>query len=322
MPPRQKKERHLSQNNPPHFPFEEPPFRLSMGLLKTPIEGWFEIFDPEERAFQMEEKRRLLAIYHDDIFMADPSSFAASTEVLNLMLKHLPALRPDLYLRNRDTIKLKSHSQFKEEVWSTNLKNNGLHPLDLAARLVQEDLIIMLPPDPKKNQASTGWWLAAGSVAFPSRWSLREKFGQPMDIIHAPVPFYKEQIQTTVDNFFNQMPCDEIYARRNWSLYDNSSLRHDGAGKPSEITQNPITSGNAGERLWLRVERQTLRKLKKTGAIFFTIRIHLRQLKHIVRFDGIARRLSKVLLALPPEMQAYKQTDVFADSAQAYLNKF
>ena len=127
MPPRQKKERHLSQNNPPHFPFEEPPFRLSMGLLKAPIEGWFEIFDPEERAFQMEEKRRLLAIYHDDIFMADPSSFAASTEVLNLMLKHLPALRPDLYLRNHDVIKLKSHSKFKEEVWSTDLKKNGVH---------------------------------------------------------------------------------------------------------------------------------------------------------------------------------------------------
>ena len=51
MPPRQKKESHFSQNNPPHFPFEEPPFRLSLGLLKTPIEGWFEIFDPEERAF-------------------------------------------------------------------------------------------------------------------------------------------------------------------------------------------------------------------------------------------------------------------------------
>ena len=64
------------------------------------------------------------------------------------------------------------------------------------------------------------------------------------------------------------------------------------------------------------------KKTKKTGAILFTIRIHLRQLKHIVNFDGIASRLSKALLALPPEMQAYKQTDVFADSAQAYLNKF
>ena len=238
------------------------------------------------------------------------------------MIKHLPAIRPDLYSQNGDTIRLKPYSMFQEEVWFTNSKKNGMHPLDLAARLVQEDLIIMLPPDSKKDQTSTGWWLAAGSVAFPSRWCLKEKFGRPMDIIHAPVPFYKEQIQTTVNNFFNQMPCDEIYARRSWSLYDNSSLRHDGTGRPSKIASKTITSSNAGERLWLRVERQTLRKLKETGAILFTIRIHLRRLKHVVNFDGIASRLSKALLALPPEMQAYKQTDVFADSAQAYLNKF
>ena len=89
-----------------------------------------------------------------------------------------------------------------------------------------------------------------------------------------------------------------------------------------KITVKKIDSSNAGEHLWLRVERQTIRKLKGTGAILFTIRIHLRQLKHIVSFDGIASRLSKALSALPPEMQAYKQTDMFADSAQAYLDKF
>jgi hypothetical protein len=119
------------------------------------------------------------------------------------------------------------------------------------------------------------------------------------------------------------MPCDQIYSRRNWSLYDNSYLRHDiVSGQPNKINQKPITSSNAGERLWLRVERQTLRKLKETGSILFTIRIHLRQLKHIVGFDGMATKLSKALSALPPEMQAYKQTDMFADSAQAYLNKY
>ena len=90
----------------------------------------------------------------------------------------------------------------------------------------------------------------------------------------------------------------------------------------SKITQKPITSNNAGEQLWLRVERQTLRKLKKTGAILFTIRIHLRQLKFVVNFEGVAKRLSKALSALPPKMQAYKRTDMFADSAQAYLNQF
>jgi hypothetical protein len=323
MPPDQKSDIKQKSHRPPHFPFEEPPFHLSMGLLKIPISEWFEIFDLNERAVQMNEKRKLLTDQHGDIFIADSSSLSASTEVLNLMLKHLPTIRPDLYSRNRNTLRLKPHTNFREELWSTNLKKNGIHPLDLAARLVQEDLIIMLPPDVKQNPSSKGWWLAAGSVAFPSRWSLKEKFGLNMDIIHAPVPFYKDQVQTTVNNFFNRMPCDQIYSRRNWSLYDNSYLRHDiVSGQPNKINQKPITSSNAGERLWLRVERQTLRKLKETGSILFTIRIHLRQLKHIVGFDGIATKLSKALSALPPEMQAYKQTDMFADSAQAYLNKY
>jgi dimethylamine monooxygenase subunit A len=309
-------------NNPPHFPFDDTPFRLSMGLLKVPIKEWFEIFDLSERELQMKEKRRLLSDYPNNIFMADPSSFIASTEVLNLMVEHLPAVRPDLYSRGRNTIKLRAHSKFNEEIWSTNLKTNETHPLDLAARLVQEDLIIMLPPKSNKKHISKGWWLAAGSVSFPSRWSLKEKFGLPMDIIHAPVPFYKEQIQDTVDTFFNAMPYDEIYARRNWSLYDNSTLRHDGSKQSSDMIKKSITSSNAGDRLWLRVERQTLRKLKETGAILFTIRIHLRQLKHVVSFDGIADRLSKALLALPPEMHEYKETSSFADSTQAYLNMF
>ena len=312
----------INRQKPPHFPFEEPPFRLSMGLLKISEGEWFEIFDQQERAFQMAEKRKLLASSHGNIFMADPAAFMASKEVLDLMLKHLPTVRPDLYSRKNQTIRLEPHSKFEAEEWSTDLKKDGLHPLDLAARLVQEDLIIMLPSETKQARTSAGWWLAAGSVAFPSRWSLKKKFGLPMDIIHAPVPFYKEQIQTAVNNFFNQMPRDEIYARRNWSLYDNPSLRHDGTEQPNKISVKNIDSSNAGERLWLRVERQTIRKLKETGAILFTIRIHLRQLKHIVSFDGIASRLSKALSALPPEMQSYKQTDVFADSAQAYLNKF
>ncbi len=63
-------------------------------------------------------------------------------------------------------------------------------------------------------------------------------------------------------------------------------------------------------------------QLKKTGAILFTIRIHLRQLKHVVKFEGIANQIAKALSSLPPEMQTYKQTDIFADSVQDYLNQF
>ncbi len=303
-------------HKPPHFPFEAPPFSLSMGLLKVPNSEWFEIFDLQERALQLAEKRKLIASMHEDIFMADPCALSASTDALNLILDNLPTVRPDLYSRKKDAIHLKTHTGFEGEELSTDLKTNGMHPLDLAARLVQEDLVIMLPPNNKQK----GWWLAAGSAAFPSRWSLKEKFGKTMDGIHAPVPFYKDQLQTATNNFFDQMPCDEIFSRRNWSLHDNPSLRQNGTEPIDKNTG--ITSENAGECLWLRVERQTLRKLRGTNAILFTIRIHLRPLKQIVKFEGIAKRLAKALSALPAEMQVYKQTDRFADSVQAYLSQF
>lgn len=313
-----KKNSKPDHQKPRHFPFEDPPFRLSMGLLKIPKSEWFEIFDLHERALQMAEKSKLLANNQDDVFISSPSALAASTEVLNLMLKHLPAIRPDLYSQEKDTIKLEPHTMFDGDEWSTDLKTNKMHPLDLAARLVQEDLVLMFPPEEKKS----GWWLGAGSVAFPSRWSLKEKFGQTMDVIHAPVPFYKEQLQAPTNGFFDQTPVNEIFARRNWSLHDNPSLRQDGIERMSDEPANRITSVNAGENLWLRVERQTLRKLKETGAILFTIRIHLRQLKNVVKYEGAAHRIAKAISALPPEMQTYKQTDTFADSVQDFLNKF
>ena len=116
------------------------------------------------------------------------------------------------------------------------------------------------------------------------------------------------------------MPCDQLFARRNWSLHDSPSLRQDGTQPIVDSTD--INSENAGERLWLRVERQTLRKLKGTEAILFTIRIHIRPLKQLEKFKGVAKRLSKALSALPPEMQAYKQTNAFSDSVQEYLDQF
>ena len=141
-----------------------------------------------------------------------------------------------------------------------------------------------------------------------------------MDAIHAPVPFYKEQLTQRTNNFFSNMPYDKIFSRCNWSLHDTPSLRQDGSKTSLENTD--INSKNAGERIWLRVERQTLRKLKNTGAILFTIRIHIRSLKDIVKLEGVAKRLNKALSALPPEMQAYKQTSTFSNSVNEYLDQF
>ena len=72
------------------LPFENSPFRHSMGLFKISENDWFEINEPTERAFQMNEKRKLLSRIHNEIFIAEKSALKASKEVLSLMIKILP----------------------------------------------------------------------------------------------------------------------------------------------------------------------------------------------------------------------------------------
>ena len=248
--------------------------------------------------------------------MADTAALKPSTEFLDLIIKNLITYRPDLYFLDKNIIQLKRHQNFEGAEFSTDLKLNRMHPLDLAARLVQEDLLIMLPP----NKYQRGWWMAAGSLAFPSRWNLKDKFKKNMDAIHVPVPFYKDQLRNPTNNFFNQMPFDQIFARRNWSLHHTPSLRQDEAKAIFE--KNGINSKNAGNRLWLRVERQTLTKIRGTEAILFTIRIHIHPLKEIVKFKGVAKRLKKAISVLPHEMQVYKNIDGFFNPVQEYLSQF
>ncbi len=299
----------------PHLPFEEPPFRMILDVDKAPEKDWFEIGDDSERSLQMIEKARLLASRHSDIFMADDRAFEASQATLSLMLDHLPAFWPDHYTRTDKAINLKTRPGLKGDEFPVEPTLSKLHPLDFAARLVQEDLAIMLPPTPKEGKK--GWWLAAASVAFPSRWNLKEKFGNPMSEIHSPVPFYDMYLENSVDKFFEYMPTERIFSRRNWSVHDTPTLFQDGS---KDKKKSVINSENAGEKLWLRVERQTLRRISKTGAILFTIRIHLRKLKEIAVIEGAAERLASALKILPSEMQAYKRTHEFSDAVQIYLN--
>ena len=73
----------------------------------------------------------------------------------------------------------------------------------------------------------------------------------------------------------------------------------------------------AGE-LWLRIERQTLRRLRVTGAVLFTIRIHVSPLTDLV--DPLDReQLAVALSGLPETMLRYKSMTGFAQGIVAWL---
>ena len=105
------------------------------------------------------------------------------------MLDHLRRHRPDLIEVDGDRVRAVASGEGHDRTAFAD------RPLDLAGRLVQEDLCLMAP-------SSGTYRLIAASLCFPSRWRLADKLGQPMMAIHQPVPGFNDKLARPVDRFF------------------------------------------------------------------------------------------------------------------------
>lgn len=288
-----------------YLPFESGPYRMSMSLTTVPESAWFEI--DERYDDEMAERRRLLAERHGDVFGALPASDAARAETLREIAANLPAHFPHWFRRDGDTL----HNALTGETW--DLGAPPCDPLELAGRLVQEDLCII-------QNSDEGPRFTAAILCFPSRWRLHEKLGKPLVAVHGPVPHYAERLAAPVDRFMAKVKAGHIASRLNWSVLDDAAM-YQPTGKWREATNSAITAENAGDTLYLRVERQTLRRLPQSDAILFGIRVHSYRLASAITTREAASRLAEAVRALPPETVLYKSLKAFGPALLAWLEQ-
>jgi hypothetical protein len=287
----------------------EAPHRLGMGLASIPPgEPWIEVDDA--LAEDLAEKRRLLGRHHDAVFVEQPTSRAAQQEALGRVVDALLRDHADDYALEhgcvgRRGIRIRALGE------TLGLEGGTMAPLERAARLVQEDLCLMEP-------GPSGWCLTAGAVCFPTRWSLRPMLGRPMTSIHERVPGYREALDRSANRFFDGMKAGSVFRRSNWSLMDDPALFQP-SGKYRTSPRHDIDTANAGERVWLRVERQTLQRLPESGAILFGIRIHRARLDAVAREAEGARALLDAIATMHPAMQRYKSLLPIRDAVVAHL---
>lgn len=174
-----------------------------------------------------------------------------------------------------------------------------LHPLDAAARMVREDLCLHF----ERNGVPV---LVAGSVCFPTRWSLAEKIGRSIDLVHGPVPGYSEALAAKVRQLLLRIKPGPGVWRQNWSIMptDRWSL----PGHHNEY----LPESTAAAAMFHRTERQTLRRLPISNAVVFTIAVDVTPFADLE--PSTAGRLAEEISLLPPEFLAYKgladRTDV------------
>ena len=116
------------------------------------------------------------------------------------------------------------------------------------------------------------------------------------------------------------MTSRSIAARLNWSVMDDPTLFQP-AGKWRDAHDATITERNAGDRLHLRVERQTLRRLPDSKAVLFGIRVHVYPLARVIDTPPIAAALAEAVRALPAEMAHYKSLPMFQAALLAWLDR-
>lgn len=286
-----------------YLPFEAGAYRMAMALTTVPDSAWFEL--DARYGDEMAERRRLLAEQRDDVFGAFPMSDAARAETLTAVAANLTQHAPHWFARDGNALR----NKLTGEVW--DLAAPSCDPLELAGRLVQEDLCIIQVTD-------QGPIFSAAVLCFPSRWRLHEKLGRPLAQVHGPVPFYGERLSTPVDRFMAKVKPGHIASRLNWSVLDDPALFQP-TGKWREQRDSAITPDNAGQRLYLRVERQTLRRLPESGAVLFAIRVHSYPLAQAITTVDAAARLAEAVRALPEETVHYKSLRVFGPALLDWL---
>lgn len=289
-------------HSPKYTPYDNPLKPFSIGLTALDPNAWIEP-DGDLAAF-LAEKDRVCRAHFSQIFYSEGSSRAAQQECLDILVDHLLARHAEVFQRDGDILHFAGRS--------LDLRDQATLPLLMAGSLVQDDLVIL-------EKRDTGWHLTAGYVAFPSAWSLTEKAGLPMEGVHAHVPGFAGGSRNAmmINRIFDNLQPDLPAVRMNWSIYPSGDLFW-----PPERGARAEKAGFAAAGNFIRVERQTLRRLPKTGGIVFTIRIYadpLARLKALPDDGRTARALADKLMEFSPEQLAYKGMVSKRDALVAYL---
>ena len=261
-----------------------PPW-LSMGLSRCDHARW--LVPDEHRSRELAECRRLLGERHDEVFGALSGTEAAGAEVLALVRDWFGQQRPDLEVED-DPV--------------------DVHPLEAAGRLTQEDLCLMMEHDGAHH-------LDAACLCFPSHWRLADKLGRPTRAVHGPVPGYGDELAERVDTYLRRLRPGVIGVRRNWSVHDSPAL----FAPVPPADPEPVVADDVPTRLWLRSERQTLRRLTASRAVLFTIRVQQTSFASLALRPELADAFVARLDAQPAALTAMNGLTPHRDAVLAWL---
>ena len=289
-------------------PGQDKPGRLVTGLRRLTHNEEFLNQIPATQGFELGLKARAFSDpgrapnTAGAAFVAEPCSLAGQAECLELFLDYLPKRYPAMYaLAGAGAGRTISVASTGE---THAVADYAERPLELCARIAQEDLVLMRVADNPEmdNPVGDQHVMTAAAVVF-SFAALAEKLGQPLRFIHAPVPGYEADMAKLLNRTFNAIDPAEPLWRNNWGIFDDGSL------EPSYGTAELLARLDEwkppAER-WLKTEYETLRRLPRSNNILFSIKTFASPLSELGTVPGAAACLAESLRGMSQGMRGYK----------------
>ncbi|KAK5072111.1 hypothetical protein LTS08_000793 [Lithohypha guttulata] len=288
-------------------------YNITMGLRSAKHTEWIEL-DNHYPHYHASKARRIRERGQKCCKTA-PEAYAAAMELLEDLVEYLPARYPTLYRRTPTGI---------DNLWSGESINATAplaeDPIQTCARLVQDDLAIMIEKEDGQ------YYLLSGAILLPGFWRLEDKFGMPLSEIHTSgdVPGFKEKLEKGMMNFFRRIKPEEMVARNNYFLQVDDDLAWSwsiGSEDSPDISWNTAEDGRAIEHHYFRSERQTLRRLPKSGGVVFTIRTYFLPVTGIVEEKGVPGRLASAVRSWGDDVSRYKGKAKYQNVLLKYLDE-
>ncbi|KAI8938983.1 hypothetical protein NX059_004827 [Plenodomus lindquistii] len=299
----------------PYRPFRHgPKYNITMGLRTMQWDEWIEL-DNHYLSYHALKAQRLEERGEKCVKTA-AEAYPAAIELVEELVDYLPQRYPSLFRRTGAGIaNLATGESF--DITKRPLKED---PMAVAARLVQDDLAIMIErPDGQ-------YYLLAGAILLAGFWRLEDKFGMGLSEIHTSgdVPGFKEKLEKGMSNFFRRVKPESPVLRNNYFIQVDDELAWSSSigGEDEEgIGWFTAEKNKAIEHHYFRSERQSLRRLPRSGGVVFTIRTYFHPVTDICKEPYVPGRLASAVRSWGDDVSRYKGKDRYGDVLLEYLDK-
>lgn len=290
-------------------------YTITMGIRNMEWHSWIELDNQWKYYHDLKLKR--LATKGDELYKTSPKAVAASWEFLEELLDYLPVRYPSMFHYDKEKRMVKILAT--DEVYDLNLED--CNPIVTAAKLIQDDIAIMV-----ENEDDGQYSLELGCITLAGFWKIKDKFQMKLDQIHTSgdVPKYKTHLGPAMNKFFRRLTVEAPVVRNNYFIQTDNHLDWSssiGSEEEANVGWNTAPDATDINNLYFRSERQSLRRLPKTGAVAFTVRTYFIPMVELCKEPYVPRRLLNGITSWDEDVNEYRGFYKFKDVLLPYLEK-